>query len=139
MKPLVTYPDPEIALRALLDELIAPHEPTATVTVGVPTDWTPASPPHLEVAWDGTPNMTHPVVAHATIRVVVRAKLTTDAKRIAALAQGLLLAHDGSDGISVIRPLTGILPARDPLTEAELASFTVRASVRSTPIELPSS
>lgn len=134
MKPAVTYPDPERATVDLLAALVAPHAPEATVGVGVPPNWAPSSPPHFEVAWDGTPTSMHPVAEVATVRIVVRARTTTDAKRLAQLARGLLLAHDGHGPIRQIRPGIGVLPARDPATQAELASFTVLATVRSTSI-----
>lgn len=143
-KPLVVFPDAERLVVELLedegvgDELVVvdDFEPGVTVGVGVPDGWTPeGSPPHLEVAWDGTPLEAHPVVAFATIRVVARAASTTVAKRLAALAQGLLLAHRGGSGIAGCSPLTGVLPSRDPDTRAELAAITVRVKVRaSTPV-----
>jgi hypothetical protein len=124
------FPDPERAVVTLLTGLMADQDETATVGVGVPGGWRPDSTPHLEVAWDGTPIIEHRSLAHATIRIVARAGTTTEAKRLALLAQGLLAAHDGSGAISVIRPLTGPLPARDPDTRAELATITLRASTR---------
>lgn len=134
-KPLVRFPDAETLTSDLLAELLEPHEPDVTVGVGVPKNWSPTdSDAHIQVAWDGTPVRTWPIVAHATIRLVARAASTTEAKRLVALAEGLLLAHPGGAGIAVIRPLTGVLPAQDPTTRAELASVTLRVSVRSEPI-----
>ena len=137
MSLAVTFPDAELVTKNLLRDLMALHEPEVTVAVGVPTDWTPASPAHLQVVWDGTPLRTHPVIAHATVRVVARATTTSEAKRLAGLAEGLLLAHGGGDGIASIRPLAGVLAARDPETRAELASISVRVTVRSIPIPNP--
>lgn len=105
----------------------------ATVSVGVPTDWAPSSSEHIEVAWDGTPELTWPVAIFPTVRLVARAHSTSAAKRLASLAQGLLAAYGGGDDITSIRPLTGVLPARDPETEAEIASVTMRVAVRSEP------
>jgi hypothetical protein len=133
VKPAVEYPDAE---RLTVDYLTAELDEDATVGVGVPDGWTSADDPHLEVALDGVPLLAHPVCAHATIRLVARAGSTTEAKRIATKALGVLAAHPGSDdGIHTVRPLTGPLPARDPKTEAELASVTARVTVRSAPIE----
>lgn len=133
-KLAVTFPDVERLIRDLLEELITPHEPDVTVGIGVPTDWTPTSPEHLQVVSDGIPERTQPIVAHATVRLVARAASTSRAKAIAALGEGLLLAHKGGGGVSVIRPLAGVLPARDPDTRAEIASVSLRVSVRSQPI-----
>lgn len=130
----VTYPDVERLVRNYLaDELDAIGE-TCTVRVGVPPNWTPASGSHLQVDLDGTPTGTHPIIVNATVRLVAWAANTTEAKRLAALAQGLLLAHPGGDGISVTQFLTGVLPARDPESRAEIASTTSRVTVRSEPI-----
>lgn len=127
------FPDPEKATRALLDELLADHEPDVTVAAGVPRNWTTASPTHVEVAWDGS-SSTHAfggagIRMLATIRLVVRSATTSEAKRIALLCQGLLIGSTGH-GITAIRPGIGVAPARDPQTNAELAGFTVLATVR---------
>ena len=137
MKLAVTYPDPERATVDLLASLVGPHHPDVTVGVGVPDSWTPSSPPHLEVAWDGTPTGNHPVADHPTIRVVARAAGPNATKALAQLARGLLLAHRGDANITAIRPGMGVLPARDPDTRFDLASFTVLVTVRSTPIVEP--
>jgi hypothetical protein len=134
VKLAVVFPDAERLVRALLADLIAEHEDDVTVGVDVPGDWTPASPPHLQVVWDGTPSQVRPVIARCSVRVVARAASTSRAKELAALAEGLLCAYAGGDGIVSIQPLAGVLPARDPDTHAELASITVRVTVRSTSI-----
>jgi hypothetical protein len=138
MRTPAAFPDPERAVVDLLTELMDLYDETVTVGVGVPGGWRPDHSPHLEVAWDGTPIIEQRTMAHATVRVVARAGSTTEAKRLALLAQGLLAAHDGTGPISVVRPLTGPLPARDPDTRAEIASFTVRASTRAVLIPEPS-
>lgn len=133
MKLLVAFPDVErLVVDYLSDEM---DEPDVTVGVAVPVDWTTESDPHLQVITDGTPSMVPPVIANATVRLLARAASTTEAKRIAAKALGVLSAHPGGEGIAAIVPLTGVLPARDPDTFAELASVTCRVTVRSTPIE----
>lgn len=129
MRPAVTYPDAERLVVDYLNSLL-----TETVAVGVPSNWGPSSPSHLQVQLDGTPRMEHPVIAHATIRLVARAQSTSAAKALAAKAQGLLCAHPGGGGIASTGPYTGVFPARDPDTNAELASTTCRVSVRSVPI-----
>lgn len=136
MKPIVTYPDVERVTVDLLALIVYPHEPTVTVGIGVPADWTPAEPDHLQVTCDGTPAMDHPVAVHSTVRIVAWSATPTRAKELANLALGLLLAHGGAEPIAAITPLTGMLPARDTATRAELASFTVRVTVRSVPATL---
>lgn len=106
-----------------------------TVAVGVPTDWTPASTPHLEVASDGIPTQQWPIVDFATIRLVARAASTTAAKALCARAHGRLCACPGTNEIYGTTSLTGVLPARDPDTHAELASATVRVAVRTIPLD----
>lgn len=133
MKLAIEYPDAErLSVDYLTTEL---DDGDTTVGVGVPDGWTKTDPAHLEVALDGTPVLHHPMFAHATIRLVARAATTTEAKRLVTRGLGVLCAHPGGDGIATVRPLTGPLPARDPKTEAELASVTARVTVRSTPIE----
>ena len=132
MKLAVTYPDPE---RVVRDYLAAVMGDQATVGIGVPGDWTPSAGPHLQVATDGMFMAGHPVYGEATVRIVAWAASPTEAKRLAQLAQGHLLAHPGDGTIARTRPLVGLLPSRDFQTNAETASVTVRVSLRSVPIE----
>lgn len=130
----VTYPDAERLTVDLLKTKLAADEPAVTVGVGVPGNWTPDSPPHVSVAHDGTPWTRHPVLQRASIRCTVRAASTTEAKRLAELARGLLLGHAGGDGITAVRSHLGVQPTRDDETKAELAWFAVGCTVRSQPI-----
>jgi hypothetical protein len=125
-----TYPDVERLARDLLEDLI--DDDDVPVGIGVPSDWSGTD--YLQVSCDGTPTLEHPVVAHSTVRVVGWASSTTRAKQLANLALGLLSSHTGDEHIAAIVPLTGVLPARDPDNRGELASVTLRVSVRSTPI-----
>lgn len=130
MKLEVTYPDAE---RLMVDHL-GPLLPAATVAVGVPADWTGDSDDHLQVELAGTPLVLHPFAQRATVRLIARARTTSGAKALAQLAHGHALAGDWPEGISNVRPLTGPTPARDPETEAELATVTVQVTLRSEPI-----
>lgn len=130
----VTYPDAERLVRNILATELAAVGETCTVGVGVPPDWTPGTGSHIQVSLDGTPDGDHPVTVNASVRVVAWAANTTEAKRLAALAQGLLLAHNGGGGIATTRFETGVLPARDLEQRAELASTTTRVTLRSEPI-----
>lgn len=131
MKVAATYPDVE---RLVVDYLTANLDDPATVAVGVPTSWQPGDR-HLQVDLDGTPVMDHPITAHSTIRLVGWAESTSEAKALAMRAHGVLLAHPGGDGIAAVRALTGVFPAHDSKTGAEIASVTARVSVRSVEIE----
>lgn len=135
MKLEVVYPDASALTAELLADEIAIYEPDVNV-VNEPIRGARPEYSHetIEVAWDGTPLVAHPVVEHATIRVTAWALTRARAIELVSLAQGLLLAHAGGMGIARIGALTGVLPARDPVTNAELASVTVRVSVRSQPI-----
>lgn len=132
---LVQYPDPELLVKSYLDDELAYLDPAVTTGVGVPSGWTKSSPRHLQIESDGTPEIVHPIVAYTTVRVVAWATDPTPAKELASRAMGHLLAHPGDDDVSAIRRLTGVLPARDPETKAELAAFTVRVGLRSQPID----
>jgi len=127
-RPLVTYPDPERAIVDYLTAALADAGETVTVGVGVPHAWKPKDRPHVSVAWDGTPWSRRFVAIRAAMRITVRAATTTEAKRIALLAEGLLHARPG------VRPQLGVMPTRDEDTDAELAWFTVGVLTRSTPI-----
>lgn len=132
--PAVIYPDPEIAVKDFLVDAFADIGETVTVGVGVPSNWTPSKPTHVQVSWDGTPIDVRRIVAFATIRTVAWAKSTSEAKRVAALAQGLLCTITGND-ITSASPLSGVQPARDPATNHEIAATTSRVTLRSAPIE----
>lgn len=131
MKVRATYPDVEIAVRVYLAAELAEIGEQCTVRIGVPSDWTPAAGSHLQVNCDGTPTSVPPILVNATIRLTAWAANTTEAKRLATLAQGLLLAHPGGGGIAGTEFLTGVLPARDPDTRAEIASTRTQVTVRS--------
>lgn len=131
MKLAATYPDVE---RMVVDYLTDQWDEDGTISVGVPVTWTPGDT-HLQVDLDGTPLMDHPIGAHHTVRLVAWSSSTSEAKRLAMKAHGLLLAHPGGDGVANTRHLTGVFPAHDSKTGAELASVTARVTVRSVLIE----
>lgn len=136
-KVAVTYPDPEVAMVDLVKELLEDQGETATVAVGVPTDWDPEDVDqvnHVQVNWDGTPRLQHPIAIDPTIRIVTWSITASEAKRLALLVHGLILAHDGTGDIKATKPLVGPQPDRDTENRADLAWFTVRATVRAEPI-----
>jgi hypothetical protein len=125
-----TFPNPRTATIDLLDALT----PSPTTVGDLPAGWTTASPTHLQVGWDGT-TVVRRMLAQATIRICAWSNDPVIAEAAALAAQGRLLAHDGTGEIASIRPAVGPLPARDPHhTAAELAWFTVIATVRPTPL-----
>ncbi len=109
------------------------NEVSATVGVGVPAGWTTASPPHIEVDSFSVSNE-HPILYRPRVRLIARAASTTEAKRLASKALGVLAAHPGGGGIINAIPLLGPDPVRDDATHTELASVELSVSVRSIPI-----
>lgn len=132
MKVPLVFPDVERAVRALLAGLTP--GPT-TVGIGLPADWTMASPPHLQVAQDGTRVPSHRITAKVLVRITAWAGSTSEAKALALAAEARLTAHPGDGSLGTIHTAAGMFPARDEATGAELASFTVSVTVRSTPLE----
>lgn len=125
-------PDAELLVRGLLRAHITAEKGAGNVgcTTGVPSGWTTASKPHLTVQSDGAAGHAYPVVSWPTVRVQARAASADAAKALAAWAESRLLAHNGTAGVTKIRPLLRVQPAVDPETNIPFAWFTVRASVR---------
>lgn len=129
MKQPVTYPDPERLLVPVVAGILADYDQDATCSVGRPDGWTPADGLHVEVAWDGTPELTAGLVAWPTVRIVVHGShaAPTDTKALALLLCGVLPA---STAVAA-KPLTGVLADADPdRPDVYLASFTVRVMTR---------
>lgn len=136
MKPLVQFPPFVLATVDLVQSYLDEFTDGATAGVAVPDDWSPdGSDPFVKVSTDGTPLMGWPIVGWPTVRVVVFSAHPGVSDDIARLVQGCLCAHQGGDGITHYAPLSGPLGDRDPASGAELAAFTVRATVRTVPIE----
>lgn len=133
MRTAVEWPDPEIAARELADALLEDVEPDVTVRIGVPSDWAKGSPTHVQVRWDGTPGRIRWVALYATVSFVIRASTPSEAKRVALLLMGLIDGPLPAGTVHSAVTLNGPDTARDPKTLAELASFTARVTVRSTP------
>jgi len=131
-KPLVVPADAERVTIDYLAVTLAGRGEDATVGVTVPQKWGKTTKPHVQVALDGTPVVQYPCLVRATVRVTVWHASTTTAKRLANLCMGLLLAHPGDADMAGCLPGTGVLPAVDPATKAQLASITVRAKLRMT-------
>lgn len=124
-----TYPqqqDDEALVIDVLTEVMDELGEDVTVGVGVPIRWGPRSAAHLRVTADGTPTISD-VFARATVRVVAYAASTSEAKRLAGLAQAVLVAR--YDLINAVA-LTGVQApdGRDPETNAEIAMTTVQVA-----------
>ena len=132
MKPLTVPSDAERVTIDYLGPVLAAHGQDVTCGVDVPSTWTTATKPHVQVGWDGTPRSFYPVADVATVRVTAWASTTTAAKTLAGLCEGLLLSHPGSEAIGNVRPGTGVLPVQDPTTKAQLASISVLMTLRRT-------
>ncbi|HET8581769.1 MAG TPA: hypothetical protein VFL65_00845 [Jatrophihabitans sp.] len=117
-------------LRARLAERPEAYVSGAKVGARVPTDrdLDARRLPFVQVAVDGTPDVTYPVVARSTVRVTVWHVDDDQAHDAAQLAHGLVLA--ASTDSASFAALTGVLRAVDPASGCALASFTVRASTR---------
>lgn len=138
MKLALIFPDVEVPAKDYLRDELADRGEVLTVGVGVPASWSqtnPAQKPHIQVECDGVPIILNNLAALATVRVVAWARSTSEAKRLAALAQGVLCGHPGGEVIKGAIPLTGVLADRDPATKAEIAATTSRATIRSAVIE----
>lgn len=133
-KPLLAPDDAEHLGVDFLTAALAARSEDVTVGVDVPSTWKKGTKAHVQVALDGTPTVDWPVW-WATLRVTCWHESTTEAKRLARLTEGLLLAYAG-DGVSWAgcRPGTGVLPAKDRDTAAQLASITVRMKLRGRPL-----
>ncbi|MFF3671689.1 hypothetical protein [Microtetraspora malaysiensis] len=134
MKPLVVFGDARAAGLDVLRAGLAgrPEQYAQGVTYGArpPVDRSPERPqlPFVLVALDvDLPQ--YPVNSRSTVRVTVWHRTSQDAVDLAQLCQGLLCVHSGPV-IRGVRPLTGPVPAVDPLTAIDLATFTVAANVR---------
>ena len=129
---LATPPDVEKKVIDFLISALLARSEDVTVGINVPPTWTTTTKPHILVALDGTVDIQYPITAAATIRVTSWSSSPSTAKRLANLCQGLLISTGAISGIASIQALTGVLPAKDNATSAQLASVTVRVNVRFT-------
>lgn len=130
MKLLAVPPDAERVVVDILTAALTARGQDVTCGTVVPTTWAAGTKPHVLVGWDGTPEVVYPILWKASIRVTVFATSPTQAKALAGLCEALLLSHGGGNGVAAILSLTGVLPTRDPDTNAQLASISVRVSLR---------
>lgn len=136
MKTLAIVPDAERLVIDYLKPVLISRGKDVTIGSNVPATWNPlpisqgGTKAHILVALDGTPEAEYPIYAAASIRVTAFASGSTEAKTLAGLCEALLLFHSGGGGISGIEHLSGILPAKDNITGAQMASIAVRVNLR---------
>lgn len=139
MKPLVVFPDPQLAVVELLrTKLSARAETFATgATVGTVTPdgeaRTLTSAPYVMVRLDATASR-YPVDETATIRVSVWHSSEAKSLALGQLCRALLLSYEGGEKIRVATPLTGPIPAGDPESGDPLSTFTVAIRLRPDPL-----
>lgn len=101
----------------------------ATIRDNVPAGWTTDDDPLLIVADDGGP-VRWPIKSQHTIRMTAWAAGRTEARRIVALAAGLLGDGRPTGVAHVESGMGGVLDARDKTTGAVLASVLVTVHAR---------
>jgi hypothetical protein len=126
-------PDAERLTADLLTVLLADEE--VDVGIGVPSKFRPGeNPPWVQVSQDSAAVPRHRAIARAIERITVWSDSPSTSKRLLLLAEARLAAWEGDDQISTISTATGLFTARDRDNRgAELASCTVRVTVRSAP------
>lgn len=138
MKPLVTFPDAQLAALDVLRVALPPHT-TDTVTFGTKT-LVPKKPnqpalPYVAVTIDSTVSGVMRADQTATLRL--RVWHHSDAKGL-VLAQrilGVLAAYAGDSNVRTFREGLGPISTEDPDTGAPLTYLTVVARLRPSPME----
>lgn len=110
-------------------DLVAFLAGTARVVRDVPDKWTPSDGPVVLVADDSGP-LSWPVMSRNVVRVTVFAEGKDPARNIALRCAGYLHDNNPAGIAHISRSGSSILEARDPQTGADMASFTVSATVR---------
>ena len=127
-KPLILFPDPQLATRDLLRTLLASRSVPATVsTRDAPTD-DGAARPWVRVSSD--PTQRSGAAATATVRLAVYAGDVGASMALAALCEGLLLAEASSFDVRSFGPITGPVAGTDPDTGEPLAYVSIAARLR---------
>ena len=129
----IRFPDPRLAVRDLVRELLAGRtEPSA---LGAVVSTKTASPddakrtlPHVHVRSDGSYRDSR-LNGRATVRVVVWHRDEGLAQDLALLLEALLLATT-SNRVRGFSSVTGPLPTSDPDTGEPISYFTLTARLR---------
>lgn len=131
-EPLIVFPDPALAVRDLLRQLLAertePEARGAIVSTKDPSKVDGGQLPYVQVRVDGRFRDSR-LNGRASVRFVVWHRDEGLTVALAALIEGLLLsAH--SPKVRGFSPLTGPLPTGDPDTGAPMAALTLTARLR---------
>ncbi|WP_431231528.1 hypothetical protein ACQ856_18370 [Mycolicibacterium psychrotolerans] len=120
--------DPVPPVQAFLEAL---HGASVRIVDEVPDDWVvDTDAPLIVVADDGGP-ITWPVLSDPLVRCTVYANGKQTAKQLRRVSMGALLgARDVIPGGHIRKSGVGYTDARDQDTGADMASFTVTATVR---------
>lgn len=103
--------------------------PSAIVADEVPAGWDVAADPPLLIVSDDSGPTLWPVWTEPLIRTTVYADGLQSARILRRKATGVLMANVPS-GMHIAKTGIGYTNGRDPDTGADLASFTVTATVR---------
>lgn len=125
---LYVFPDPRAEVSAILNAAKAARWSTATISTAFPSS--AITVPHIQHAWDGTPNQEQQRQS-CTIRVTVwtpKGKVS-DGISLAQLALAVLL-DSGSSNVWRFTPGAGPLPGIDPDTQLPFCTFTLTADTR---------
>lgn len=132
-------PDPVRAVRDLVIELYGDADETVDVRTDLPSNWVPSGDSVILVAVDlVAAEGTWPIYADCTTRLTAYASKPSEARRLALLGQGLIISRGARSPFARHRPLTGPLLTRDDAHKADVASITVRSTLRTEPLALGS-
>lgn len=136
MNPLITFPDPRLAVVRRLRELLAsrPEALGATISVKAPKTATDGQTfPYVQVRSDGRFRDAR-LNGRATVRVLVWHRDEGRGEELAALCEALLLAQGSSDTLRGCSPINGPLSTDDAEVGAPMCFFSVTARLK--PIQL---
>lgn len=129
-EPIITFPDPQRAVRDLLRVLLAGRTEAvaagATVSVKPPAE--DANLPYVQVRSDGRFRDSR-LNGRSSVRVIVWHRDEGLGEELAGLCEALLLASTSAE-IRAVSPLTGPIPTGDPDTGAPMSYFTITARLR---------
>lgn len=127
---------PQVQPPDVVEPVVAFLEPLVTAPAGVgkalDPDWKRGDAPWLAVFDDGGAT-DWPVAVNPRLRVTVWASTRSAARDMAAWALGVLMAHP-VPGIAQLRDPSSILAADDSQNGGVMASFTIAARARLTPV-----